>query len=118
MSRFSGITAKLTEAGRAGEKMLSADAKATARGYMDKTFSAIGRPGIRRAEAGSARAISRGKRRLAMGAIAGGAYTMIAPPNPNSRRGIAQAGGRFGQGMGMSSGGSGMLNPRSSGGFA
>jgi hypothetical protein len=124
--------------GRAGETIgkalptLSRDSRIATRvakgaRASDKFFSAVGKPGLRSLDTSFAKnaeyAVKRGRRRV-LGAAVGGAamYGMAAPPNPNSRRGIAAAGGRFKGGTpytgGMSSGGSGMLSSRSSGGFA
>lgn len=90
--------------------MMSPDSKAISRGYK-AAAGVLGAPGIRtRYGVGSDQAISRGKRRMIIGGAAAGAYTMIAPPNPNSRYGRS--------GSGMSSGGTGMLNSRSIGGYA
>lgn len=103
MARFTGSLSKM-------KGMLSPDSKAISRGYK-AAAGALGAPGVRKTyKMGSAEAISRGKRRMIMGGAAAGAYTMIAPPNPNSRAGRSMSG--------RSSGGSGILNSRSIGGYA
>lgn len=75
-----------------------------------KAVTGLGMPGMRGMQRDAGKAYSRGKRRLMIGGAAAGAYTMIAPPNPNSRAGRSMSG--------RSSGGSGILNSRSIGGYA
>lgn len=108
MARLSGLGSKLKGS------MMSPDLKAMSRGYkggMRKGAGIIGAPGLRKSyDVGSDKAISRGKRRMMIGGGAAASYMMVAPPNPNSRRGRS--------GSGRSSGGSGMLNSRSIGGYA
>lgn len=104
MARLSGLGSKLKGS------MMAPDMKAVSRGYK-KGLGMAGAPGIRkRYDVGSDQAISRGKRRMMIGGGAAATYMMVAPPNPNSRRGRS--------GSGRSSGGTGMLNSRSIGGYA